>query len=258
MALRLLFRCAMAMPAAARPWKRCLRALSCAFVGVLLAIQLHLPIARAEAPRHGPAGAGVVGGRALQRTVRAQRRVAVRTPAYAQELRAALQAAGAEHNLAGHVLYHQIKDAGHRAQWSSHLQRKGLAGLGEWLGSGRYPGIWTTPEAGGWYGGHGGKPVEIRLKAGALFIDLEEPRQRQVYEQWKQRAGVRNAEAKDLFQQLKDADGIALARKVGAIRAPQEGRFFQELNIAGVVWHDVYGRPCPVILNPGAVADVKF
>jgi hypothetical protein len=130
--------------------------------------------------------------------------------------------------------------------------------LGKWMAAGSYPGLWTMEGDGAWYGAHGGKPVKIKLRQGALFVDLEDPGQKRVYEKWKHQARAGQNDPGDLFQRLKDASGTPMARKVPGIRAPAKGRFLQELNIAGVVWYDTYGRRCPVLLNPEAIESVSF
>lgn len=177
--------------------------------------------------------------------------------AYIPALRAELERAGAERVKTG-VYSHQIKSLEHRAHWASQYRRQGRSMLAKWLGAGRYPGLWTLEGKKSWYGDHGGRPVEIKLKKNALFVDLDVPAQKRVYEKWQQQSGASAADACDMFQRIKDRQGTPLAKKVPGIRAPQHGRFLEELNIAGLVWYDTYGRRCPVLLNPNAIESVKF
>lgn len=183
-----------------------------------------------------------------------------RTPRapYASDLRAELVRCGAEKVAPGAIYSHQIKSPEHRRQWATQYRQKGASMLGKWLAAGSYPGIWTMEGSGAWYGDHGGKPVQIKLRQGALFVDLEDPGQKRIYEKWQQQSRVKENDPGDLFQRLKDAGGTPLAKKVPGIRAPTKGRFLQELNIAGVVWYDTYGRRCPVLLNPDAIESVSF
>ena len=181
----------------------------------------------------------------------------LRQPAYVPALRAELERAGAE-RVKTEVYSHQIKSQQHRSHWAKQYRSRGHSMLGKWLGSGRYPGIWTLEGKQSWYGNHGGKPVEIKLKKNALFVDLDVPAQRRVYEKWQQKSGASATDACDMFQRIKDNQGTPLAKKVPGIKAPKHGRFLEELNIAGLVWYDTYGRRCPVLLNPNAIESVRF
>jgi hypothetical protein len=183
----------------------------------------------------------------------------VRQPGYVAALRAELERTGAERVKS--VYSHQIKAPEHRAHWEAQYRRHGNSMLGKWIGAGRYPGIWTLEgksSTSNWYGKTGGKPVKFKLKNNALFIDLDEPTQRAVYDKWKQCSGANAGDPKDMFQRIKDAQGYPLSKKIPGIRAPSHGRFLEELNIAGLVWYDTYGRRCPVLLNPGAIKSVQF
>ncbi|MCA9664621.1 MAG: hypothetical protein KC503_03505 [Myxococcales bacterium] len=218
----------------------------------MVALLLCLQLASAD-PGGGASSTSTVSSRQRTRT-----RSRLRRPAFAQRLRRQLVKAGASVVKRNEVFYHQIKDGEHRTQWAHAHAQQGLAMLGKWLSAGGYPGLWTSDEARGWYGQHGGRPVEIRLKPGALFIDLEYPAQKAIYEAWKRERAQQPAKGADIFQLLKDKKGVELARKVAGIRAPKEGQFLQDLGIAGVLWYDTYGRRCPVVLNPAAVESVRF
>jgi hypothetical protein len=184
--------------------------------------------------------------------------VAAKPPAYAQALRSELERF-AEAVPSSKVFYHQIRNPEHHARWKKAYEEQGSSMLGQWIGaSDRYPGLWTVEHGSGWYPQDtAGKPIALKLKKGALLIDLDDPNQRRVYEQWKVQSGARADDPHDLFQQLKDVNGCSLARKASFVNAPKEGRFMEELNIAGVIWGNVYGR-CPIIFNPKAIEDVSF
>ena len=183
----------------------------------------------------------------------------LRVPAYARALRATLEQTRAINNPADMIYAHQLRNPEHRAYWLQQFKTKGLSVLGRWIGtSPTYPGLWTMEDNRGWYDQSiGGAPVRFTMKKGALFIDLEDPAQMKIYEQWKQHSGWVEGDPHDLFQRLKDVQGTPLARKVTAVWGPSAGRFLQELNIAGVIWGTAYGRS-PILLNPDAVESVTF
>lgn len=196
-------------------------------------------------------------------------------PAYAAKLREDLGKA-VEANLAkfphqakslptDRILYHSVKEVSHRELWKGKYQKQGVGVMGEWMTGGQYGGIWTTAKkeglfgGEGWYSDKGSKAVRITLKKKALFIDLEDPAQKQIYQAWQKHSGQQDKHnPKDLFQTMKGPDGVPMAKRIGGIRSPTHGDFFVHLNIAGVVHYDAYGQGNPVLLNPHAIEKVEF
>lgn len=196
-------------------------------------------------------------------------------PAYAVKLREALGKAidahlkkfpnQAEALPADRVLYHSVKETSHRELWKGKYDAKGVAMMGEWMTGGRYGGIWTTSKKAGlfggegWYSDKGSAAVRITLKKGSRFIDLDDPVQKQIYKDWKKLSGQdTHPSPKDLFQKLKDANGVPLAKRLSGIGAPTHGDFLVHMGIAGVIHYDTYGQGNPVLINPHAIEKVDF
>jgi len=164
------------------------------------------------------------------------------------------------------VLFHQIRVPEHRAAWKARLAkssgRPALKDLRSWLGAGSYPGLWTIEgESAGWYGSGGaGKPVQIALRPGLVLFDEDIPEHRRVYEDWlSNERKLRGANPPNVFDSIKDSHGVPLSRSAGIIHAPTHERFYRELGVAGIAYHDYStGRKCVILLNPSAIRKVTF
>jgi hypothetical protein len=210
-----------------------------------------------------------------QPSSKAKKTESLELPAYASKLREDLGKAveanfkkfpnQAEALPKDRILYHSIKEVSHREQWKGKYAKQGLSMMGEWMTGGKYGGIWTTSKkeglfgGEGWYSDKGSAAVRITLKKKALFIDLEDPAQKQIYKDWQKLSKQTDQHnPKDMFQTLKGPDGVPLAKRVGGLRAPTHGDFFKHLGIAGVIHYDAYGQGNPVLLNPHAIEKVEF
>ncbi|MCP4445716.1 MAG: hypothetical protein GY811_10305 [Myxococcales bacterium] len=163
------------------------------------------------------------------------------------------------------TVYHSIRQQTHRDLWKGKYNAEGTSMIGEWMAGGKYAGIWTTSKKAGlhggegWYSDKGNRAVKLTLKKKALFIDLQDPAQKQIYKDWQKQTGQdKYASPKDLFQTMKGPDGTPLAKRAGGIGAPVHGDFLVQLGIAGVIHYDVYGQGNPVLLNPHAIEKVEF